>query len=126
MAKMIRKRSLTELSRKSRKQFDLSKRVHWSRMDFGQSWLPTFKWGILSPNGSFRSTRVDLNETVTTHEAKTHHSSPSPRSKRAQNVRLRWHQGQADDKRMINWCGRLLGASVAKTGGVHVCRRRPR
>src|SRR5262245_1632383 len=60
MARMTRKRSLTELSRKSRMQFDLSKKVHSSGMGFGQPWLTTFKWAILSPNGSFRDTTVDL------------------------------------------------------------------
>src|SRR5262249_61142228 len=51
---MIRERSLIELSRKSRTQFDRSKKAHSSGMRFGQPWLTTFKWEILPPNGSFR------------------------------------------------------------------------
>src|SRR5262245_60923646 len=52
------KRSLTEPSRTSRMQSDLSKKAHSSGIGFGQPWLMTFKWAILPPNGSFRQTTI--------------------------------------------------------------------
>src|SRR5215813_8508725 len=100
MARMTRKRSLTELSRKSRMQFDLSKKEHSSGMGFGQPWLMTFKWVILSPNGSFRNVShhdVDLQEMVTTHEAvlKIRERVLHGREAAVASTRLLWGDGNA-------------------------------